>query len=425
MKIFDNSIKPQNFAEQIVWYLILGTYVFYFLGIQSLIIPGTIWLLAFYLAQTLWQQNKYTSANEKITISRTAWIWAICVTLMIPVLIISHLDFDTGTFRLTKSILKWSREWAVWALIPLIASLNIRPKLVYRAISLLCLQSFPFIILSYLAFMANVPEMLFTSPLHVLGGDSDMYSVTAFILDYQHHIPRITLYSPWAPNLAMIAMIYFFIVRQESNTKIKFLATICAVVMIITPISRTAIVCFPFLILISWLFTNFSQPIIYFCTGLGVFLTGLFAPILISFADTFIAKFHSARASSSALRITLVRMSLDKWWRDAPIWGHGYTKAVGPAYTYYYPIGTSGCGTWVNLLYTKGIIGFSAIFVAMLWTLIDLLIKAQKSTTAKVGLSVLLVFLVFSFVEELDLLAYLYWPGILIIGLAIKEENFA
>ncbi len=422
MKLFDNAIKPENFAEQVIWYGIICTYIFYLLGAQPLVVPAIIWFLSLYLAKKLWQQNDNTPETERINIPPLAWLWVACVAVLLPVLIIAHLDFDVSLVRLFKSLLKWSRGWAVWALLLLISSLKIRPKLVYRAITILCIQSLPAIFLSYLAFALKFPEYLLVSPLHRFGGDADFYTVFSFIRDGQHNLPRITLYSPWAPNLAMMGMVYYFVVRQEKNQKLKFIATIATVIMIVTPLSRTAIVCFPFLILLTWVLTHLAQPVIYFITGICTFLIGLFSTVILDFLEVFIARFHSLRASSSAVRIALVRISLDRWWNDAPIWGHGFTPPSGSRYTDYLPIGTSGCGTWVNLLYTKGIVGFSVIFVAIFCTFIDVLRKAQKNPIAKVGLSTMLVFLLFSFIEELDLLAYIYWPGILVIGLAIQEK---
>ena len=117
-----------------------------------------------------------------------------------------------------------------------------------------------------------------------------------------------------------------------------------------------------------------------------------------------------------------MRMSLDSWWKEARIWGHGFIKQQGPAYTYFFPLGTSGCGTWVNVLYTKGIVGFISVFIPIFWTFIALFLKSQKDKFARTGLSIFLVFLIFSLIEELDTLAYIYWPGLLAIGIALREE---
>ncbi|WP_224411014.1 O-antigen ligase family protein [Oscillatoria salina] len=416
-------MKPQNFEEKVVWYLLLGTYIVYYLGAQPLVMPAVAWLLFLYLVKKLWCQTPDTPPESRITIPFSVWIWVICLLVMFFGVIIAHVQLDLGAGRLIRSLIKWNREWALWALFPLIACLKIRPQLLYRGVCILCLQSFPLIILSYVAFFAGLPGELYTSPISALGGDSDFYRVVLYIFDADNNQMRTTLYSPWAPNMAMVGMMFFFMVRQETNKKLRFLATSISVLIILTPISRLATVSFPFILFASWGLVNLGKPILHFASATLCFLGGIFGVPLKNFMEVFIERFHSVRENSSDLRITLVRMSLERWWKYAPIWGHGYIEKEGPAYTYGFPIGTSGCGSWVNLLYTKGIVGCTAVAIPMLYTFIELLRKAQKNVTARVGLSVYLVFLCFSFIEELDILAHIYWPGILMLGLALTAKE--
>jgi hypothetical protein len=308
-------------------------------------------------------------------------------------------------------------------LFPLIGCLNIRPQLIYRAACILCLQSLILIPVCYLAYILHLPQgPLFVSPLYILGGNSpDLYSVVLYYLD-ESTLPRLALFSPWCPNLALIAIIYFLLARQESNKKWRLIGMIGAIAMIVVAISRAAMLTFPTVILLTWVLTNFTQPVIYFTAGIGSFLTSIFATYLLNFFETFVQQVTDARPGSSETRKTLARLSLEAWWNNAPIWGHGFTEAQGPPIVYFFPVGTAGCGTWINILYTKGLVGFIGFVVPFVWSFVDLLNKAQKSSTAKVGLSILLVFFFFSFSEELDLLAYLYWPGMLMIGIALKGE---
>ncbi len=87
------------------------------------------------------------------------------------------------------------------------------------------------------------------------------------------------------------------------------------------------------------------------------------------------------------------------------------------------PVGTHH--TWFGILFEKGLIGLSALAVAMLWSFIDLLYKAYDSTTAKVGLNMLLIMFFFTFGENIEVLAYLYWPGLVMLGIAFKAEALA
>ncbi len=418
-------IKPQNFEERVIWYGLLGTYAFYLLGAQPIVFPVMAWVLLFYLFKKLWNQNVDTPEEEKIKIPIIAWIWVAFISLMVIALITSHIDFSAGLGRLIKSLIKWGKEWALWAIFPLVACLNIRPRLLYRGVCIMGLQSLVVSGFCYLAYLARLPSgKLYTVPFYLIGGGSkDFYTVLLYFFDEESGQPRLALFAPWAPNLATIGIIYFFLARLETHKKWRMIGTIGSLVMVFGSLSRMAFISLPLVIIITWILTNFDRPILYFTAGSGSFLTGIFASTLMSSGKDFITRMNQSRASSSKLRFDLVKLSLTKWWEEARIWGHGFTPERGTPYTFFYPIGTSGCGTWVNVLYTKGLVGLVAIAVPLLCTFLILTYKAKKNETARVALKILLVFLFFSLSEELDILSYVNWPGMLIIGLALKEEE--
>ena len=418
-------IQPENFEERVIWYSLLGTYVFYLLGAQPIVFPVMAWVLLCYLAKKLWNQNVDTPEEEKIKIPIIAWIWAVFISLMVIAIIASHIDFSVGLGRLIKSLIKWGREWALWGVFPLIACLNIRPRLLYRAVCMMCLQSLVVSAICYLAYFARLPSAkLYTTPFYLIGGGSqDFYTVLLYFLDGESGQPRLALFAPWSPNLATIAIIYFFLAQLETDKKWRMIGTIGSLVMIFGSLSRMAFISLPMVVIFTWILTNFDRPLLYFTAGSGSFLTGIFASYLMSSSKSFIARMNESRASSSRLRFNLVKLSLKKWWEEARIWGHGFTPERGTPYTFYYPIGTSGCGTWVNVLYTKGFVGLFAISVPLLCTFLVLIYKARKTETAKVALKIFLVFLFFSLTEELDILSYVNWPGMLMLGLALKEDR--
>ncbi len=320
-------------------------------------------------------------------------------------------------------LVKWGREWGLWAIFPLIGCLKIRPRLLYRGVCIVSLQSLFFMGVCYLAYLAGLPkDGIYVSPFHRIGGGSqDFYKVLFYFLDGESGQPRLSLFAPWSPTLALIGMIYLFLVRQEPNRTWRMIGTIGAVAMIFGSLSRMALVSLPLVLIVSWVLTHFDQPILYFTAGLGSSLTGLFAANIMGSLKSFINRINQARASSSELRFKLAEFSLYKWRTDAPLWGHGFTEDIGPGYTLFYPIGTSGCGTWINVLYTKGLVGFIALIVPLACTFMILSYKASKSENARVGLKTFLVLLLFSITQEVDVLSYVNWPGLLMIGLALKE----
>lgn len=413
-------MKPQNFEEKLVWYYMIGTYGWYFLGSQYVLGPALAWFLTLYLCKKLWNQTENTPDKDKITIPFVIWVWIICLLLMELALIMGHIDFELELSKIvTSSVFELAKTTALLALFPLIGCLSVRPQLIYRAVCIICLQSLILMPVGYLASRLHVPEYLYVSPMRVIGRGGDIYyTVSLYVVDSDANGIRLQLFAPWAPALGLVANIYFFLALQESNRKWRWIGMISAVAMCVVSASRLAVICLPIVLLLSWVLTNFTRPSTQITAGVVSFFAGIFAPLLIDLLETFRVGFTSARASSSRVRSTLKEIGLDRWRKEAPIWGHG-TIEPGPKIVEHMPIGSHH--TWVGLLFTKGIVGFIALAVPLLWSFIHLLIKAQRSKTAKVGLSIVLVLFFFTFAENIDLLTYLYWPGLLIMGIAFKE----
>jgi hypothetical protein len=170
--------------------------------------------------------------------------------------------------------------------------------------------------------------------------------------------------------------------------------------------------------LVVLILTNFWRPTVQMGGGILFFVSGIFSSLLLRVATDFKDAVLDARSGSTKIRKALIEVAFERA-KEAPIWGHG-TQEPGPKALENMPIGSHT--TWGGLMFMHGLVGLVAFLVPMIWTFIDLLIKAQRSTTARVGLSVLLVLVFFSSGESLDALAYLCWPAWVIIGIALKKE---
>ncbi len=413
------TIKPQNLPESLVWYYIIGTYPIYLLGAQYVCATFLASFLTFYLLRKCWNQTEKTPLDEKITISPSAWVWIIAMLVIEVALIIGHLNFDLEISQIIKSSLTWYRNWGLLALFPLIGHLNIRSKIIYRSVCILCLQSLIIISICSLAQLLKIPILSYVSPLQAFGGVIDSYRIYLFyILDENQS--RLTLFAPWSPALGLIGNIYFCIAQQETNKKWRFLGMVGAVAMVFGSVSRLAIVCLPSVLVLMWILTNLVRPWVHLVAGFVSTLLGIFSSTLISSLENFNDQFNKARSGSSEIRARLGRMAQEAWWNEAPIWGHGRMQAKGPIVVAYKPIGSHHA--WFGILYAHGLVGCIALAVAFLWSFIDLLIKAQINEQAKVGLSILLVLFFFTFAENIENLAYICWPGLLILGIAFKNE---
>jgi hypothetical protein len=335
-------------------------------------------------------------------------------------LIVAHIDFDLGIPKIITSTINWARAWPLMALFPFIGCLNIRPQLIYRAVCIICLQSLILIPIFYIAYILHLPNTLYTSPLRLLGGNgAEYYNVVLYGFEEETNQTRLQLFAPWPPALGLIANIYFLLACQESNKKWRLIGMIGSVAMMVASFSRLSMLSIAIVPLLTWLLVNFSRPIVPIGTGVVSFFAAMFAPLIINFLETFKEQFSKARASSSQLREVLGRLALERW-SEAPLWGQGIVDPRGPAFTKFMPIGTHH--TWFGILFEKGLVGLIALAIPLLWSFIDLLYKAYKNKTAKVGLSVLIVLFLFTFGERIEGLAYLYWPGLVIMGMAFKGE---
>lgn len=414
------AIKPENLPEKLIWYYIVGTYPIYYLGGQYLFAPLLGFFLVFYLLRQWWTQAAITSRQEKITIPFSVWVWIVGMLTIELALIIGHLDFDLGFSKIiNSSVNRWLRTWALFPIFMLIGSLQIRPQLIYRAVCLFCIQSIFAVIL---ASILRMPELTYESPLRVFGG-GEFYRVYLFgsILDEGTEF-RLLLFAPWAPALGLVATIYFFVVRQEQNRKLRWWGTVGAVAMIIGSASRLAIICLPLAWFLTWFVLNISRPLVQLLTGLVAFSGGFLAPTIINLLQTARERFTKTRAGSSHVRSTLGRIAVYRWQTEAFVWGHGTIEGRGPRLAGYMPIGTHH--TWFSVLYCHGLVGCLALAVPLLWSVLELAWKAQKCQIARVGLNIILVLVIFSLGENLDSLTYLYWPGLVVLGLAL-QENFA
>jgi hypothetical protein len=78
--------------------------------------------------------------------------------------------------------------------------------------------------------------------------------------------------------------------------------------------------------------------------------------------------------------------------------------------------------TWNGLLYIKGIVGFAALALPLAWSVLEMIAKAQADRVARLALGVLLTLLFFSFGENLEILIYLFWPGMIVVGIASRRR---
>lgn len=414
------TIKPQNLPEAIVWYYIIGTYAIYLLGAHYFLTSFMGCTLLFYLAKKWCYQTEETQKIEKVIIAPLAWCWLGAMLIIELALIVGHFNYDLGIGQIIKSSSHWFRTWAIFAIFPLAGHLRIRPQIIYRAICILCLQGIVGLVLGTLLTLIHFPEITYVSPLQVSGGDIEHYRVIVIQTVIGE---RLQLFAPWSTALGMAANIYFLFACQETNKTWRWIGIIGSIMMIIFSVSRLAIVCLPFVLVSVWFLTNFMRPWVQLASSAISFISGLVAVNIIDGLEWLKQAVNSIRkdsSSSSRTRDLIYAMTLDKWRNEAPVWGHALNAEEGPGALAHMPIGSHQ--TWYGLLYTHGLVGFVPFLLVVAGSLIDLLIKAQQDSEAKLALSILIVILMSSFTDNIQLFAYMYWAGLLMIGIVWSQD---
>jgi len=414
-------MNPKNFEERAVWYVIVGIYPLYFLGLNYPINVLLAWVLLFFLAKKWWEQSDETPADEQIYIPSIIWLWIIAMIVMLVVTVVGLVDFNYPDTAIIRGFLAWTGQWAILALYPLAGCcLKIRPELVYRAMCIVGLQNLIFAPLSYLSYILKLPGFLYSSPLERLTQNGSIfYDVLLYITDYDTQGFRLTLYAPWSPALGLICMVMFIFAIVERDLKWKTIGMISSLACMYLSATRTCYIALPMTMLIMFTLDNFIKVYFNFLVGFASFVFAIASDRLVYLFHDLKDQFSGQRASSSQVRGVLARIGLRRW-QEARMWGHG-RQELGSKVTALMPIGSHH--TWVGLLFTKGLIGLFAFLIPVVASLFILLVRVKQDQTAKVGLSFLIALLFFSVTDNQEILAYCYWPGLLIMGAAFRKGS--
>ncbi|MCK8043286.1 O-antigen ligase domain-containing protein [Shewanella sp. 1CM18E] len=408
------TYTPENSDEVIVWRAITGTYLFWLLGAMYIIAPVIAWILLLRMVKR--------RAVDKVMypISKAQTTWIIAMAVMLLALVIGHLTHELGVAKLIKSSIGWAKGWALLAIFPLLGSLNIRPQLIYRACCIVCKHTLFLLPIFILAWAIGAPSTLYTSPLSIIGGPGpEFFSVSLYEIDPASGLPRWRLFTPWAPALGMVANLFFIFSIQEQSKHYKFYGILGSLSMVLISQSRLALVCY--LLLASWfMFIRLHRsPWLYFIASPVLLLFGIFGIEVVEKIQLSIDAFKSARAGSTRVRQELANIAIERWSNEAVYWGHGIVER-GPHLVEYMPIGSHH--TWYGLLFVKGIFGAIALALPMLVSLLSLISNVFGSKLSATAVAILLQLFLYTFGENLEILAYLFWPGLIVIGIAHKAR---
>ncbi|MFY0615234.1 MAG: hypothetical protein JXQ99_27140 [Hyphomicrobiaceae bacterium] len=415
------QIQPETVEERIVYRAIVWTWGLWLLGLLYVVGPvvGYV-LLLILIGRYLGILEDPTRRPMIVPIGVALWIAG--TVAMLIALIVAHLDFELGLGQLIKSGVGWAKGWALLGIFPLVgALLSVRPALLYRATGILALQTLLLAPLLWVAGLAGLPTDLYVSPLHVIGPGEEFFDVTLYFIDDTDGSLRWRFFSPWSTAAAFVASIGLLFSLYERKLSWRIVGIISALAVCWMAGSRSSIVALPVIVTAVFFAANLHRPqtlVLLAFSVVGLILT--LDLVLLAIEDSTNA-FNAARAASSRVRSMLNNIGYHRWYTEAFWFGHG-TVEPGPHLVQFMAIGSHH--TWYGLLFVKGIIGFIAFAVPLAWSVTELTIKSQSDRVARCALAIVLAVAMFSFADNLEIVTYLIWPGLLLIGVGLRRRLY-
>ncbi len=407
---------PQSHAERLISNTIEWTWILWLIGGLYIAGPALGWVLAVMAALALYLDKVRLSA-----IPATVWIWLTGMLAMLIILWIGHANFELGLGKTIKSSVGWAKGWALIALFPLAGSLlKIRAEAIYRAVCRLGLWTLLVLPVFLAAPFIGLPELLWVSPLKVLGGAGpDYFAAQLYTIEPGAGTPRWQFFAPWSPAAGMMGVVYVLLSAQEKHLGWKTVGIAGGLALAFFSQSRLALVALIVIVPFVWGVSRLGKGQLWLLAAPAILALGALGPMLLELIDSAVDEFSAARADSSRVRAALGRIAIDRWETEAFWFGHGVVEN-GPHLVEYMPIGSHH--SWYGLLFVKGVLGALALAIPLAATFGALLLKAQTEMTARLGLALALLLALYSFGENLEILAYLYWPALIMIGIALRAK---
>ena len=395
-------------GDQLVRRALTWTFPLYAVGALYVVGPVLGWVL---FAALVWQRRIYD-------LHALVWVWVAGMITMEIALIAAHINLELSLLSMIKSSIGWAKGWALIALFIAAGALLRSVESLWRGachVGATALLLTPILIA---ASVAGLPETLYVSPLKVIGGSGPEYfEVRLYERDTGFGMTRLRYFAPWAPAAGLVGNVLLLLTLREPNFRWRIVGSVGCVLMIVLSLSRLG-----WLIALAVptslaLLRHIRRPPLWFAAAPAAMLAGIALPQLLPVAEAAMDNLMAARADSTMVRGWLAEIAVQRWQNEAPLWGHGIVEP-GPHLVQFMPIGSHH--SWLGLLFVKGIVGVIALAVPLACTTAYLAANAIRSDIARTGLGVMLVLSLYSFGENLEILAYLYWPGLMVVGHALS-----
>lgn len=412
----------QTPAERLIFGAITSSWWLWLVG--GLYIAGPLlgWTLAAMAGWHFYTAGQHAQPSLPPMIGWPVRLWLLGMGMMLIILWVGHFQFHLGTAQTIKSTIGWAKGWALLALFPLAGTvLPIRISVIARAVCCLGRQTLFLTPLFLLAPTLGLPQTLWVSPLKILGGAGDEYfAAVLYTLEPGTGAARWQFFAPWSPAAGVVAVVHVLCALEERDIRWKLTGIAAGLAMALMSQSRLALIAIAIVWPLAWLVSKMDRAWAWFAAVPTSLIGTWTAPALIAFAQKAQADFAGARADSSRVRATLGRIAAERWQNEAYWFGHGIVQK-GPHLVEYMPIGSHH--SWYGLLFVKGILGVVALAVPLGLTLLATARNAMVSREGRLGFAMALVYLLYSFGENLEVITYLSWPALVVIGIALRKAE--
>lgn len=405
------DIQPESPEERVIWHCIVWTYGYYVLGALYVLAPVIGWTLLVKIARR----------DGLRGLPLAIWVWVVGMLGMQLVLMLAYADFNLGLGPMIKSSIGWAKGWALLPIFMVIGFGQVRLALLARAACVVGIQTLVVLPLAMAAWVVHLPGHLYVSPVSIVGGPGPEYfAVELYGLSPGGGAPRWRLFAPWAPAIGLVMCVYFLLAMNEPNRRLRWLGMGGMVACILGSGSRLGLLALPVTLGLAWLLANLHQPRLYFVASPVALLGGMLLEPITELIAQARSRFDGARADSSRVRAALGRIAMHRWEQDGTWFGHG-TVERGPHLVEHMPIGSHH--TWFGLLFVKGTVGALSLALPMLWSVVALCGRPAQSAEGATALRILALLFLYTFAENLEILAYLYWPGLVALGIAFRHAS--
>ncbi len=413
-----SSNHPFLIEEKVIVLALTATWPAYLLGLLYVLGSMIAWiLLGLVILRSFIEGNSSYYRTSPLSL-----LWILAMTIMLLCLWYAHIDWELGAAKTIKSSFGWAKGWALFALFIFLGSiLPLRLSQLSRACCWVACMGAAYAFISIFAYALSLPQSLFISPLQFMGGGGpEFFDVRLYGVNPETGWPRWFFYAPWAPAAGLVACLLLMMCAREKNLIVRSVAIMSCVLMIILCQSRVA-----------WLLLLLIFPLYYFVRLSAqrwvYLLMGVCGPVLILFSieifeilNTTMENIKNSRPDSTRVRAELAQIALQSWQSDAYLFGHGIVIA-GPKSVEFMPIGSHH--SWYGLLYVKGLVGLLAFATPLTLSLLYLFWRANAHPDIATGFALIVILCVYSFTENLEILAYLIWPALLWIGACLNPRR--